>query len=556
MGTPAPPSQNGTIDVTPTQLYGVSGNVAFQQETLHKGANSFLDELERYPDGGGYGTAAWAFSTAYRKVGNRFLDVWARSVLSVGGAAVGFTTTANNYAAADAATHPSGNATPTHQAPPTVIDKLPKYRSVTDLKWGDLDEGQDVWEKVLEGLEAGVLAIMRPLLEDACRFGKAAEILPLPNHHRLDSISKAWLLPGISAGTVDGNLTAALTGITNQTNTEWYTAMRTFCSSIWGTTDWGKSREGHVWSHDKAGNTGMSHPILSVLIDTCDGVSDAVMAFARAAEDVRSDLHDIYWRAVRDALPHVDTKDGIGLKDVKSVIKGIGKMGKSLAGGIVLEIDEEALNAAVEAYNNRVQRQVPELNKLLPALDEAFLSAPTFLAESARAEAFGARALNDFKKSQLYTVPGDDESNHKYPLDLANQEGIGNSHVIDKHVGKTDEQLEQRLRDQQVIRNGDIRPKAASTFDDLESAQKLTQAVMDDPNNQRKIDNWLNGNPGESSKRNIGLTFNDPTGRTWDRGDSSAHDAYNVIVTLKPVPGGHPPYVVLTSMPTDQAPPQ
>ncbi|MFD4015858.1 hypothetical protein [Streptomyces sindenensis] len=66
----------------------------------------------------------------------------------------------------------------------------------------------------------------------------------------------------------------------------------------------------------------------------------------------------------------------------------------------------------------------------------------------------------------------DRESNHKYPLDLANQEGTVGAHVVDKHVGKTDEQLEQRLRDQQIVRPSGIRPEAVSTFTTLADAQR------------------------------------------------------------------------------------
>jgi hypothetical protein len=65
------------------------------------------------------------FTTAYLKVAERFLEVWAKSVVSVGGAAVGFTSTANNYAAADAATNPSPTGQPTHRPAPHVIDKAP-----------------------------------------------------------------------------------------------------------------------------------------------------------------------------------------------------------------------------------------------------------------------------------------------------------------------------------------------------------------------------------------------------------------------------------------------
>ncbi|WP_103513281.1 RNase A-like domain-containing protein [Streptomyces sp. SM13] len=555
MTTPAGPSPQGTIDVTPFVLFGLSGNVAAQQDTLHRGANRFLDELERYPDCGGYGTVAWEFSAEYKKVGNRFLEVWARSVVSIGGAAVGFTTTANNYAAADAATDPSG-ASPAQQSPPPVIDSPPKYRSVTDIKWADADQGQDIFQMALEGLEAGVLAIIRPLLEEAFRWGKAADIVPLPDYLGLDNVSKAWLMPGITVGTADGNLTAALNSVTDQHNTEWYIAMRQFCSAIWGTSDWGKKRGEYVWSHDKAKGTGMSHPIMAVLIDTCDAVSDALRMWADAAEEARDDLRKIYYRAVRDALPHIDTSDGIGMKDLKSVGKGLLNMGKSFASGMALEIDEGALNSVVEAYNNKVRRQVRELEKLHADLDEAYLSAPSFKTESARAEAFGARALTDFKGDPLYTVPGDDEAKHKYPVDLANQEGISGAHVIDKHVGKTDEQLEQRLRDQQKVTANGVNPRAVSTFDTLSDAQRYTQAVLDDPGNQQRIEKWLAGNPDPArSTRNLGLEFTDPVGRSWSRGDSAPHDANNVMVTLRPVPGGHPPYVVLTSMPSDLPPP-
>ncbi len=76
------------------------------------------------------------FTSAYLKVAERFLEVWAKSVVSVGGAAVGFTSTANNYAAADAATHPSPTGQPTHRPNPHVIDKAPAYGPVTDFKWG------------------------------------------------------------------------------------------------------------------------------------------------------------------------------------------------------------------------------------------------------------------------------------------------------------------------------------------------------------------------------------------------------------------------------------
>ncbi|MFJ9672892.1 RNase A-like domain-containing protein [Streptomyces sp. NPDC101221] len=54
----------------------------------------------------------------------------------------------------------------------------------------------------------------------------------------------------------------------------------------------------------------------------------------------------------------------------------------------------------------------------------------------------------------------------RYPVDSANQEGVHGSRVIDKHVGKTDMQLAQRLRDQPTI-------DAASSFSDCNANSSL-----------------------------------------------------------------------------------
>ncbi|MFG3548099.1 RNase A-like domain-containing protein [Streptomyces sp. NPDC047725] len=287
---------------------------------------------------------------------------------------------------------------------------------------------------------------------------------------------------------------------------------------------------------------------------------DALAHLAKAAENVREDLHRIYRKAVIDTLPQIDLSDGVDLKDVKNLGKGLLKMGKGivtdLSSGIVLNIDEQAMNDAVTAYDNRIERQTRRVKDLMEALDEASKSAPAFNAEEARAEAFGARALTDFKGDPLHTVPGDDESKHKYPVDLANQEGLAGAHVIDKHVGKTDGQLEQRLRDQaRLYPDGVTRPIAVSTFHDLGQAQRYTQAVLDDPDDQRKIDRWLIRNPTQPSQtRNIGLEFRHPVGRSWARGDAQAHDSDKVLVTLRPRRGGHPSYVVLAAMTSDTLP--
>ncbi|MEU8971428.1 RNase A-like domain-containing protein [Streptomyces monashensis] len=482
--------------------------------------------------------------------------------MSVGGAAVGFTSTANNYAAADHATHPSPTGHPTKQPLPHVIDTPPAYGPVTDFKWGDIDAGQDFAQEALEGVEVAILAILRPLLEYECRWGKAAKILPLPNHLRLYSVSETWRMPQNTLTMVDGMLTGFIGGITDQSNQEWYDAMRQFCSTLWGTSAWGKTRDGYDWANDNAHKKGTSHPVFAVLFDTCEAMVDAIYNVAQAAEDVRDDLHRIYRKAVQDSIRQLDPGD-LDITDAKSVLKGLWHAGKGLVTdvsvGIVLNIDEGAMNDAVDTYNNRVHRQARSVSGLMAALDEAYLSAPTFNAESARAEAFGARALTEFKGNPLYTVPGDSEANHTYPIDLANQEGIHESHVIDKHVGKTDEQLAQRLRDQPSI-------PAASSFTDLTSAQKYTQDTVEyvgpaansgqkneGVDNQALIRRWLSRPRRDNSILKLDpVEFNSTTGRTIEANNpraSAAQDAHSVEVVLKYKNGLHPPYVVYTSMP-------
>ncbi|MBD0745551.1 hypothetical protein BG418_28345 [Streptomyces sp. CBMA152] len=125
----------------------------------------------------------------------------------------------------------------------------------------------------------------------------------------------------------------------------------------------------------------------------------------------------------------------------------------------------------------------------------------------------------------------------------------------------TDDQLAQRLRDQ-------TNAPAASSFTDLASAQKFTQAALNDHDNAIRIDEWLQGvekkkknnpnwDPNNSSiQPQIKFTFNEDTGSTITRADYDAHGmgatatkTRSVQVALKYKEGMDPPFVVVTSMP-------
>ncbi|MBL3670395.1 hypothetical protein JL475_31350 [Streptomyces sp. M2CJ-2] len=135
------------------------------------------------------------------------------------------------------------------------------------------------------------------------------------------------------------------------------------------------------------------------------------------------------------------------------------------------------------------------------------------------------------------------------------------SHGVDKHIGLTDDQLKQRLRDQ-----GNA--PSASTYKDLTSAQRLTQAALDDIDNAQRVEDWIkrverrmannpNWNP-DNSKLDpaLKLTVSEVTGRTVERGDYTSHgmnasasEVHSVQVALKYKRGIDPPFVVVTSYP-------
>ncbi len=536
------------FEVKPSQLYAASDGVAGQQHAMDSGARDLVDELRGHPNCGGYGSAAEAFSRRYTEIGDLYLRVWERSVVSVGGAAVGFTTTANHFRAADAATDPTPGASATPRPLPHVIHTPPHYGSVPGLGWRDDEDAESFFSSVLDGIEGAVLFVLRPLLKDIYRWGRAADVVPEPDPQGLEAVSRLWFGSSMAISGVDGSLTSLVSGVTDQHNGEWYQAMRQYCSSLWGTTAWGHAEDGYRWSHDRA-HGASSHPVMAVLFDTAQDIADALSAFAAAAWSLKEDLWRIYRKALMGAIHDIETHpDFSGLKALAKSVLG---MGEEVGIDLTERLDTEAVNAAVEEYDNRVHRQTAKLDGLEGPLNEALLSAPTFNAEEARSEGFGARALNDFGPTVLDTVP--DADKHTYPVDLAGQEGMHGSHVIDKHVGENARQLAQRLRDQQSI-------PSASAFDDLDDAQKYTQETVDERDNEEKIKAWLRRQSRVHNDRSTLVLPGDfpgtVTGHTITRADydkdgvnAQPQATHGAEVVLRYRTGGHPPYVVLTAMP-------
>jgi hypothetical protein len=128
------------------------------------------------------------------------------------------------------------------------------------------------------------------------------------------------------------------------------------------------------------------------------------------------------------------------------------------------------------------------------------------------------------------------------PRDLARDEAMG-GHTLARHVGRTDEQLRQRLAREPGI-------SAASTYTDRATAERvvaetLTQAVS-------RVRDWT---ARRGSRPNLALHYRSPDGRTIgssiDRGGSRSRPCEGAIVVLR-WDERRGTYFVLTSYPENR----
>ena len=122
--------------------------------------------------------------------------------------------------------------------------------------------------------------------------------------------------------------------------------------------------------------------------------------------------------------------------------------------------------------------------------------------------------------------------------DLSLDESAG-GHVLKKHVGRTDDQLRQRLNQERNI-------SAASTYTDRSTAEAAIGSAL--AANRDKIDLWLN-RPGGHPNLVLDYDAQDghPVGRTLHRGDNRSQPCSHVLVVLRWAGDGQ--YYVLTSYP-------
>jgi hypothetical protein len=120
--------------------------------------------------------------------------------------------------------------------------------------------------------------------------------------------------------------------------------------------------------------------------------------------------------------------------------------------------------------------------------------------------------------------------------DLSQDEAAG-GHILRKHVGRTDDQLLERLDHERNI-------SGASTYTDRATAERAVGAAI--AQSQDRIQRWLDRSGGHP---NLVLDYDtdQPLGRTINRGESHSRPCSHALVVLKYDPPSS--YYVLTSYP-------
>ncbi|MET8169750.1 RNase A-like domain-containing protein [Streptomyces sp. NPDC005329] len=561
--TRSPRTSGGGFDLQPQHVHYTALVVRDGQFDYDKGARALVDVLNQYSQSAGTGWGADAFAAAYGSVNEKFLELWAKSVVSVGGVAVGLTDTANKYTQADWYARKMYGPPPVEKPLPAVIEKQPGYGPVNDIKWSGTGEDADSWDisGILGEVPDFLADVIRPAIEHGLNLGTMHEITPGARDEDLKGMATAWRAVEKDAKAASDNFNGAIKFISNNRgNDEWQGAMKAFCQTIWGTTEWGRTYDaqgnrasmGRSWKTNRSVVPAKQRPIIEILRQTATTVQESLDHLA----GIRLKTAETTTRLGKEAAKATvkDLTTGLDLFELT-------RLAATMAfGEIVLtfrsHMDKAAADKAVEEYHQAFSDAATKLKTLETDLDEALLSVPTFRAEVARAQAYGARSLNDFKKEHSWQRT-ESQIPYKYSIDLATEEELSGGHSIDKHVGLTDAQLTQRLRDE-ATGGGVQQLPAASTFTDLDSAQEYTQYNI--RINSAKIDKWLENPPPNPLTEEFrvpsvtegGMAAPVVTGRTAPvvgGSPTSPKDAHGVLTILRYDPSLDPPFVVLTSMP-------
>jgi hypothetical protein len=152
---------------------------------------------------------------------------------------------------------------------------------------------------------------------------------------------------------------------------------------------------------------------------------------------------------------------------------------------------------------------------------------------------WGCRPSQPAQEYQFSTTPRAEQQQSSAlgaSRDLDQDEAAG-GHILRKHVGRTDDQLLERLGHERNI-------SGASTYTDRATAERAVGTAI--AQSQDRIQRWLNRSGGHP---NLVLDYDSdqPIGRTINRGESQSRPCSHALVVLKYEPPSG--YYVLTSYP-------
>lgn len=111
-------------------------------------------------------------------------------------------------------------------------------------------------------------------------------------------------------------------------------------------------------------------------------------------------------------------------------------------------------------------------------------------------------------------------------------------HLIERHVGRTEQQLLDRLQRENI--------SASSSFRDLPAAEHFVSETIVE--NQDRVDAWLDGKGG--NRLVLDAHFDASTGISIQRGDTQAEDVYSVKLVLERSDALDIGYRIVTGYPT------
>ncbi|WP_344272996.1 RNase A-like domain-containing protein [Actinomadura napierensis] len=460
------------------------------------------------------------FGAFYDPIAQQIVIAWEKLVMALGGVTEGLTVTANNFVTAEwHSRHGAGEGPATKPVP--QFHDFTYHRPASASGSGYLDFGslaeQLAWDMTLPTV---------------------LKLFPRGHQDRLHRASAQWRNAANAVSTLSRQVNQIINTITLDSGAvvfphgnrrlslgvvrTWQEQMRTFCSRIWGTAPWDGPNADPAPLH--------------VLGNGATALAGACERHAHAIDVTRSKLERRLGAAAFATL--------LGLV----LSEGTAGISAEIAGVFDEKMLADCVTILVEDYYDPVQTTKAAVASmgLLAQLQHAAKRTPTLNAMEAQAESVGDRALHDFDYPGLKnTVAGKGSQgrpgagNAAYPIDLAGQEGTDGAHVIDRHVGKTNLQLVDRLTQQNV--------SAASSFNSLDEAQRYVQAAIDSPGGHGYIANML----AHQNQQQTEFTYDagQPVGRLVDQ-NGHVTKVNRLHVVIRRDNRLIPPFVVKTAYPT------